>query len=149
MTTHDLLVELQRRGVRLTVAGDKLRCAPRSAVEPDLLPALREHKPRLMVMLARRAEAPGDSAESRAVSAPPPAGTSKRPPAPERPAAALPGLSLAERAATGYVNPGWTPRLWAFRLRELADRCAALRPDLAAQYRTWAANVLKNAAEFA
>jgi hypothetical protein len=54
------------------------------------------------------------------------------------------GLSLAERVETGYVNPGWTGRTWADRLRQLADRCEALRPDLAAQYRTWAANVQKN-----
>jgi len=55
--------------------------------------------------------------------------------------------SLAERVALGYVNPGWTPAAWADRLGQLADRCEALRPELAAQYRTWAANVRKNREE--
>jgi hypothetical protein len=50
-------------------------------------------------------------------------------------------LSLAERVESGYVNPGWTPTAWAARLRQLADRCEALRPELAATYRRWAANV--------
>ena len=61
-----------------------------------------------------------------------------RPAAPEPPHE----LSLAERVESGYVNPGWTPKAWANRLCQLADRCAALRPELGATYRTWAKNVV-------
>lgn len=35
----------------------------------------------------------------------------------------------------GLVNPGWTARAWRDRLRQLADRCATVRPDLAAVHR--------------
>jgi hypothetical protein len=53
-------------------------------------------------------------------------------------------LPLAERVESGCVNPGWTAQAWADRLCQLADRCETLHPELAAQYRTWAANVAKN-----
>lgn len=36
----------------------------------------------------------------------------------------------------GLVNPGWTPRGWRDRLRQIADACQAVRPDLAAEHRT-------------
>ena len=58
-------------------------------------------------------------------------------------------LSLAERVESGYVNPGWTAQAWADRLCQLAERCEVLRPELAAQYRRWAANVRKNERELA
>ncbi len=51
-------------------------------------------------------------------------------------------LSLDERVAIGYANPGWRPAQWAARLLQLASACESLRPDLAAKYRRWAANVL-------
>lgn len=50
--------------------------------------------------------------------------------------------SLAEKAAGGFVNPGWTPAGWAARLRQLADRCEAMHADLAATYREWADNII-------
>ncbi len=53
-------------------------------------------------------------------------------------------LSLAERVELGYVNRGWTPQAWADRLRQLADRCEAVHPALAAQHRRWAANMRGN-----
>ena len=54
MTAAELLRELRRRGVKLTVNGDRLRYeAPRGALTPELLEAMRQHKPELMRMLAR------------------------------------------------------------------------------------------------
>ncbi len=75
--------------------------------------------------------------------APQPAGRVTRPPAKQGRRSAPRELSLAERVERGYVNPGWSPWAWAARLRQLAERCAALRPELAAAYRRWAANVEK------
>ena len=51
-------------------------------------------------------------------------------------------LSVQQRIDEGYVNPGWRPSQWAARLLQLADRCERLHPDLAADFRRWAANVL-------
>lgn len=50
-------------------------------------------------------------------------------------------LSYDERIATGLVNPGWTAEDWRDRLIQLADRCEAIRADLAIDYRRWAANI--------
>lgn len=50
-------------------------------------------------------------------------------------------LSFVERINTGFVNPGWQPAQWAARLIQLAGRCEQLRPNLADDYRHWAANV--------
>lgn len=45
MTPQELLAELEQRGVKLTVAGDKLRYdAPAGALTPELKEALRQHK---------------------------------------------------------------------------------------------------------
>lgn len=142
MTSHALLAELQRRGVRLAVAGDKLRYAPRSAVEPDLLPALREHKPRLLRMLAERSKAAriGENEPARCETEQGGAGPRLQ---------VHHELSLVERVESGYVNPGWQAHAWADRLRQLAGRCEQQRPELAAQYRTWATNVENNGREFA
>ena len=41
---HELLTELERRGVQLAVDGDRLRFRPQGAVTPDLRAALIEHK---------------------------------------------------------------------------------------------------------
>ena len=54
MSPVDLLAELRRRGVRLSVHGDKLRyVAPKGALTPDLLEAMRRHKPDLLRLLSR------------------------------------------------------------------------------------------------
>ena len=48
---------------------------------------------------------------------------------------------LERRGRTGYVMPGWSAGSWAKRLRQLAASCESLAPELAAEYRRWAANV--------
>lgn len=48
---------------------------------------------------------------------------------------------LRARAGRGDVNAGWTPAAWAERLEQMAGRCEALQPELAASYRQWAAKV--------
>jgi len=48
---------------------------------------------------------------------------------------------LQRLAAAGSVMPGWTPAAWVIELRRKAETCATVRPDLAAKYRSWAANV--------
>jgi len=120
VTARDLLAELQARGVELVAAGDKLRYRPRSAVEPGLIRVMREHKAEIMALLT---------------GAPAPRSTAAEPEPPHE-------LSLAERVAMGYVNPGWTAESWRDRLHQLADRCETLRPELAAQYRAWARNAV-------
>ncbi len=137
MTACDLLAELQGRGIELAVAGDRLRFRPVSAVGPALRAALAEHKPELLRLLRqdRPPQATLAGQNRPETNAPVPTGRVGRPHAPHE-------LSLAERVATGYVNPGWTPKAWAARLQQLADRCEALRPELAVQYRTWAGNII-------
>ncbi len=44
MTATEIFEELERRGVELVVAGDRLRFRPREAVSPELLAALARHK---------------------------------------------------------------------------------------------------------
>lgn len=153
MTLRDVLAEVRRRGIRLAAVGDKLRCRPRSAVqaEPDLTPHLKEHKPALLSLLAPERppavaappEAPPEAPAAPPVSAPDPSGTPGRPLMKEARATVPHELSLNERVASGYINPGWSPADWAARLRQLANRCEAVRPELAATYRRWAANIEK------
>lgn len=52
MTLHQMLFELRTRGVTLTQDGDRLAYSPRSAVPPELLAAIREHKADLLSWLA-------------------------------------------------------------------------------------------------
>ena len=53
-------------------------------------------------------------------------------------AATATGADTASKIAAAYVNPGWQPRLWAARLRQLAGRCEELHPQHAADLRAWA-----------
>jgi len=114
MTGAEILDRLSAKGVYVWPAGDKLRFAPRSAVDDDLLGAMRQHKAEILAVLA--------PAESSAPSI-------------------LHELSFTERIESGYVNPGWTATSWARRLRQLANACDALRPDRAGDLRRWAHNV--------
>jgi len=121
MTVPDLLTELRIRDVRLSAAGDKLRVnAPLGVLTADLAERVKAHKAELLAALAAGRAPVG----------------SHTPSIPHE-------LSLAERVESRYVNAGWAPKAWAARLRQLADRCEALRPDLAATYRSWAAKVGK------
>lgn len=53
MTAAELLRELRRRGVKLTVNGDRLRYeAPPGALTAELLDAMRKYKPQLLRLLA-------------------------------------------------------------------------------------------------
>ena len=54
MTVEALLVELRDRGVQLVPEGDRLRVRPASAVPPDLLGRLREHKAEVLALLTGR-----------------------------------------------------------------------------------------------
>jgi hypothetical protein len=51
MTAAELLIELNRRGIRLEADGDRLRYHPRSAVTPDLEARLKYQKPSLLAAL--------------------------------------------------------------------------------------------------
>jgi hypothetical protein len=113
MTALDLLTELQGRGVELVAAGDKLRYRPRSAVEPDLLPVMREHKADILRMLAQRPAAPPQQA-----------------------------FEFTDGPMDfGDICAGWTPAGWAAELRRKADRCNGYRPDVGDYYRRWAAHI--------
>lgn len=41
----------------------------------------------------------------------------------------------------GYVEVGWTPKAWAARLRQMAERCEANDPRQARMLRLWASRV--------
>lgn len=51
MTPAQVLNEARRRGIELRAVGDKLRFRPVKSVTPELLAALREHKPALLALL--------------------------------------------------------------------------------------------------
>jgi hypothetical protein len=56
MTPLELLVALRRRGIDLTVDGERLRVeAPRGALTPELRRTLAEHKPELIAELSQAA----------------------------------------------------------------------------------------------
>jgi len=143
MTPLELKAELDRRGVILLAVGGRLRYCPASRVDDDLLSAMRQHKTALLALLgqARPPEAPPVAPAIPPAHAPDTGGRVGQPATKEAVVSVPHELSLAERVASGYVNPGWSATAWAARLRQLADRCAAVRPELAATYRQWAANV--------
>jgi hypothetical protein len=143
-----LLTELTRHGIELQARGDRLRYRPQSAMTPELAERVRTHKADLLTLLQgdQAPEAPQSRQKRPTVAPMPPARAIDRLDAPEGEdhTDAPHELSLAERVESGYVNPGWTAQAWTDRLRQLADRCQPLGPALAAQYRTWAANVERN-----
>ena len=51
MTATEILTELERRGVHLELAGDKLRWRPKEAITPDLVEALRQSKAEIIAAL--------------------------------------------------------------------------------------------------
>lgn len=58
MSVVELLLGLGRLGIRLEADGERLRYRPRSALTPDLLARLKEHKAELLAMLGANAVAP-------------------------------------------------------------------------------------------
>jgi len=65
MTAQDLLTELERSGVAVSVAGDRLHVeAPRGVLTEDLRRLLAERKPELIAVLAVEAAWPPDSHEA-------------------------------------------------------------------------------------
>jgi hypothetical protein len=53
MNAADLLLDIERRGIRLEAHGDRLRYHPRSALTPDLLDRLKAHKAELLEAIER------------------------------------------------------------------------------------------------
>ena len=51
VTATQILSELERRGVRLEVTGDKLRWRPKEALTPDLVKALKQWKAEIIATL--------------------------------------------------------------------------------------------------
>lgn len=143
-----LLAELTGRGIELKARGERLRYRPRSALTPELAERVKAHKPALLALLQqdRPPETPLSGRDRAASGRTSPTSGGDRPEAPARQDSCdVPHeLSLAERAETGFINPGWRPQDWACRLRQLAERCETVHPELAATYRAWAANVLRN-----
>jgi amino acid adenylation domain-containing protein len=59
MTTAALLSELRRRGIRLSVDGDRLRCvAPKGALTPEIRDEIAARKPEILAILGAKTEAP-------------------------------------------------------------------------------------------
>jgi hypothetical protein len=118
VTTRELITDLRRRDIRLSVRGDRLRVdAPAGGLTPDVREILTRHKIDLLQLL--------------------------QPPVNEF--CFVDGLM-----AFGDVCHGWLPAGWAAELRRKADRCEQYRPDVAAYYRAWAADIerrLPSAAE--
>jgi hypothetical protein len=63
MTAATVMSELKKRGITLQAHGNSLRYRPRSAVGPELLERLRDHKAGIIRMLNER----GGAAEARQV----------------------------------------------------------------------------------
>jgi hypothetical protein len=59
-----ILVELQARGVRFTVTGDRLKWTPKAAITADELDLLRRHKPDLIRLLRHADDQPAESDQS-------------------------------------------------------------------------------------
>jgi hypothetical protein len=57
MSAADLLLELNRQGIRLEANGDRLRYHPQSALTPDLLARLKAHKAELLAILSTNQQA--------------------------------------------------------------------------------------------
>lgn len=51
MTALDVLAELQRLGVEVVAAGEKIRFRPGEAVGPELREAMRRHRPEILRLL--------------------------------------------------------------------------------------------------
>lgn len=114
MTAATLLNELQALGAVLTVNGDRIRVeAPRAAVTPSLRAALVRHKPGVIRLLTD----------------------------PESHVAKEPFRVSDGDMEFGDIAAGWTPKSWATELRRKADRCLNYRPDIAAYYERWAADI--------
>lgn len=61
MTSLDLLAELRKRNVKISLAGDKLRLeAPAGALTPELKKAIAEHKAGLVELLLSNAKEPDE-----------------------------------------------------------------------------------------
>lgn len=56
MSAAELLLDLDRRGIRLEAHGDRLRYHPRLALTPELLDRLKAHKAELLKALERYEE---------------------------------------------------------------------------------------------
>ena len=62
MTPHDLLASLHAAGVEVVQAHDNLRLrGPEGALTPDLLAAVKQHKPALLRLLVDREAHPGSA----------------------------------------------------------------------------------------
>lgn len=59
MTAAAILSELTRRGARVERHGDRLRIVPASAVTPELLAAVRDHKQELLPLVPEHEPSPG------------------------------------------------------------------------------------------
>ena len=112
MTAEEMIVDLQRRGVRLSARDGRVRIdAPAGVITPHLRSALAAQKPELLQLLAS-----------------------------ERQRAAA--FHFADgQMDFDDICAGWTPLGWAAELRRKADRCDAYRPDIAAYYRNWAVDI--------
>lgn len=111
MTAHELLSDLKCRGIDVVVVGDRLRVTAPVGV---VTPALRE------TIQAHKLELLSLLT-------------------PNAPAARF--RYTGDHMAFGDVCAGWTPSSWAIELRRKAERCDTYRPDIAENYRRWAADI--------
>lgn len=58
MTADLLIADLRSRGVTLVPDGDRLRCRPKSALDPEDLAALAEHKAEVLAVLRAQTSSP-------------------------------------------------------------------------------------------
>ena len=160
-----LIQDLRTRGVELCADGDRLRFRPASAVTPDLRERLAALKPDILAALERdrlrrelagilreaRRDGDGDRAtdaleayRERASIMQFDGGLDRL--ESERCALAdvLPRLRPMRPAPVHHaghagrlagVPDGWGAAAWIARLRQLADTCQAVRPDLACEHR--------------
>ena len=126
MNIPTLLMDLDLKGVRFTIEGDRIVIdAPPGMVTPVVRTQLSEHKADVIAWLGRDH---GDDAvdlgltdvDRRTVEAIRSGDTYRLP---------SPGLPDPQ------IPDGWTRPAWIERLQQLADTCDPVRPDIAAEHR--------------
>lgn len=117
MNPEALLADLHERGIHLAAINGRLRVrAPVCAVTAELRETLSQNKPALLALLVEhRSSHPTQSGDEFRFTD---------------------GLMQF-----GDICAGWKPDAWATELRRKADRCDEYRPDIAAYYRSWAADI--------
>ena len=149
-STAKILTDLTHLGIEMQADGDRLRFRPLSAMTPDLMERVRDHKAELLTILSEPSYADQEIERFLSICRPHEGGW-------HDPSAVTPELAayqsttrgmsfeqvidleLASRQAPRHIEgvpAGWAADRWAARLRNLASSCAACHPSRATELRS-------------